>query len=131
SDDAETQKRADELVKNISKRVETARLLAATKLQLKFKDTPVKEALEQLSKKSEYQVVAHDPNNKLNDRKVTLETEEISFWEAFDKLCKAANLVDANPQDLVGQPVPVPPDGGPVPVPPGRLRPQVETLPIE
>jgi hypothetical protein len=118
SDDAETQKRAEELVKNISKRVESARILAPTKVQLKFKDTPVKDALAELSKQSKYQVVAHDPNNKLGDRKVTLETGELSFWEAFDKLCKAADLTEANPEDLVGQqpvPVPVPPNPGPLP----------------
>jgi len=138
SDDPEMQKRAEELVKKISKRAETSRLLAPTKVQLKFKDTPVKDALAEFSKKSGYQILAHDPNNKLNDRKVTLETEEISFWEAFDKFCTEAKVVEANPEDLGGGgPIPpnlpqenVPTPRGNAPLPPpqfgGRLQFQVQ-----
>jgi len=128
SDDAETQKRADELVRNITRRLDTTRLLTPTKVKLEFKDTPVKEALEELSKKSKYQIVLHDPHNKVGDRKVTLETKELIFWEAFDKLCKEANLVEASVEDLMAQPNPNP--GGPgKPVPPQTVPPIPNAVP--
>jgi hypothetical protein len=121
SDDAEIQKRADELVKIIEKRVETARLLAPTMIQLKYKDTSVKEAVADLAKKTGYNIYLHDPDNKLGDRTVTLETAEISFWEAFDKFCNVAKLVEANPQDVPGQVLPPPPWGIAAPPAPGGL----------
>ena len=42
---------------------------------------------------------------KLADRKITLETGEVSFWEAFDQLCLNAWLVEpaADAKEAVGR----------------------------
>jgi hypothetical protein len=100
SEDAETRMRAEKLVKNIEKRLETARLLQPTMVRLKYKDLPVKDAIAELSKASGCNIVLHDPDNKIGDRKITIETPEISFWEALDRFCKEAKLEEAKSQDI-------------------------------
>ena len=127
--DPETRRRAGELVAKLEKQVLAARVLAPTKVRLTFKDTPVKEAVAELAKKTGYNITLHDPQNALKDRKVTLDTGETTFWQAFDQLCVKAGLTEASQQDLMqAVPVPLPgriqPPRGILPVnPPGRVAP--------
>jgi hypothetical protein len=136
SEDTEVRRRAEELIKKIERRTESTKVLQPTKIHLVYKDTPLNEALADLRKKTGYNITLHDPDNKLKDRKVTVDTGEVAFWVAFDKFCAAAGLVDAKPEDLMpkvqpGQPGP----GGPVPpiqiqpVPPIKINPGVRPLP--
>jgi hypothetical protein len=133
SEDTEVRRRAEELVKKIEKRTESTKVLQPTKIHLVYKDTPVNEALADLRKKTGYNITLHDPDNKLKDRKVTVDTGEVAFWVAFDKFCAAAGLVDAKPEDLMPKVQPGP--GGPVPpiqiqpVPPIKINPGVRPLP--
>ena len=120
STDREVAQRATALVEKISKRGENARLSAPTVVELSFKDTPVPEAVAELSKKSGYPIVLGGDVAKLNDRKVTLETGKVPFWTALRMLCDAADLMEA---DGINNAFPRPdgpptgPRGGPVPVP--------------
>jgi hypothetical protein len=134
--DAETRRRAEELVQKIEKRGENARLLAAKRLHLVYKDTPLPEAVADFARKSGYNIALLDPLKKLADRKVTLDTGETTFWEAFDQFCEKASLVEATAKDLAqpprpggirrlpavpGQAVPLPapvPQPAPAPLPP-------------
>src|SRR4051812_43839701 len=102
--DAEVKRRAEELVAKIEKRTESVKLLVPTKVKLTYKDTPVTEAVADFAKKSGYNISVHDPKGVLKDRKITLETGEVSFWEAFDQFCLKANLSEARPQDLLTPP---------------------------
>ncbi|HZT83348.1 MAG TPA: hypothetical protein VFA26_24165 [Gemmataceae bacterium] len=113
SDDLEVRKAAEALVKKIEARAQVEKLLAPKRVKLACKDTPLKEALADFQKQSGYTIQLHDPENKLADRKVTLETGEVSFWEALDLFCKKAGLKEATPQDLFR--APPPPRGGPLP----------------
>jgi hypothetical protein len=130
SEDAEVRRRAGELVQRIEQRVETEHLLSPTKVQLSFKETTVREALNELHRQSGYDVVLADPRNKLKDRKVTLDTGETTFWEALDRLCERANLAEEGPPsagvDVAGRAV-APPLVPAAPAPPlvvgGRVRP--------
>jgi hypothetical protein len=144
SDDTEIRRRSEELVKKIEQRTASTKTLKATKIHLVFKDTPVAEAVAEIRKKTGYNITLHDPENKLKDRKVTVDTGEVTFWEAFDKFCVAANLVDAKPEDLIqkvqpGNPGPGVNPGGPniQPVPPEEtkpvkpIKPGVRPLPAE
>lgn len=109
STDAEVRKRSMELVSKISKRVESAELLTAKQVHLVYKNTPIKEAVEDLKKKTGYLIVLHDPENKLKDKKVTLDTGKTSFWTALDKFCEAAGVVEGDPN---ANPMGVPPGMG-------------------
>jgi hypothetical protein len=95
--DAEISRRAEELVSRIEKRGETAAILAPKKVKLSFKGTPVPQAVDELRKQSGYNIVLQDPKNVLKDRKVTLDTGEVSFWEALDRLCEKAELIEDEP----------------------------------
>jgi hypothetical protein len=119
NEDTEIRRRAEGLVKAIEQRTESTKVLQATKIHLVYKDTPLPEALADFRKKSGFNITLHDPDGKLKDRKITLDTGETVFWTAFDKFCAAANLVEAKQEDLVPQVQPGQPGGpGNVPNPP-------------
>src|SRR5262249_15725988 len=65
--DAEVQRRGLELIKKIEKRVEADTILKPKKLSLKFKDTPVNEAVDVINKKTGYAIQLFDPQKKLVD----------------------------------------------------------------
>src|SRR5262245_37824411 len=97
SDDAEIKKRAQELVGAIERRAESRQLLGPKMVRLQFKDTPLAEAVADLSKRSGYPILLNDPEGKLKDVKVTLDTGETTFWQALDLFCQKAGLVEGNP----------------------------------
>ncbi len=99
-DDAEVKARAAKLVTQIERRAESARELAATRVRLVYKDTPLAEAVADLRKKTGYAIQLYDPEGKLKGRKVTLDTGETTFWHAFDQFCQKAGVVEATAQDL-------------------------------
>src|SRR5262249_44281411 len=79
----------------------SAKILTPKRLRLTYKNTPLSEAIADFKKQSGYDIVLHDPDNKLKGRKVTLDTGETTFWEAYDQFCAKAGLVEASPQDLL------------------------------
>ena len=119
SKDMETRRRAVDLVTRMEKEAQAARVLAPRRLRLTYKDTPLKDALADFSQKSGYPLTLIDPQNKLKDRKVTLDTGDTTFWQAFDQFCAKAGLTEASQQALnQGVPFPQP---APVVFPMGRL----------
>ena len=94
--DVEVSKRSADIVARIEKRGETARLLAPKKVHLVYRDTPVAEAIADFAKKSGYPIQVVDPENKLKGRKISLDTGEVTFWQALDQLCTEAGLVEAD-----------------------------------
>src|SRR5262245_43839654 len=118
SNDAETRRRAEELVGKLSKLEETAKALTPTKVRLLYKDTPVADAVADFAKKTGFQIMLVGDTAKLADRKVTLDTGETTFWQALDQFCEKAGLVEAG---VAGRSIPV--DERPRPLPPGRRAP--------
>jgi hypothetical protein len=115
SRDMEVRKRAGELVGKIEKQVERNRILAPRRVHLLYKNVPLPEAIADLRARSGYNVVLHDPTNKLRERKVTLDTGNVPFWEALDQFCAKANLIEGDPSSM---PVAPPPPGFDLPPPP-------------
>jgi hypothetical protein len=101
SADMETSHRARELVARIEKKLETAAVLAPTRVRLVCKDMPVIAAVAELAKKANVKLQV-EPNSvaKVAQRKLTLDTGEVTFWEALDKLCAHAGLVETTGQNL-------------------------------
>ncbi len=121
ADDAEVRMRAQAIIQKTERKAAAEKLLAATKVKLSFKDTPLAEAVAEFNKKSGYTIQVHDPEKKLKDRTVTLDTGDVSFWEAFDQFCDKAGLVEASMQDLLRAAPGLPgrgPGGGILPPPP-------------
>src|SRR5262245_13277410 len=118
SEDMEIASRAKSLADRITARIENEQRLAPALVDLKFKDTPIEQAINELAKQSGSQITLGPDRSKLNGRKVTLETGRVPFWVAMEKLCEAAQLREtesASPmasemrttqfQQLGGQPV--------------------------
>jgi hypothetical protein len=128
SDDTEVKYRAKAILEKVEKKAIAEKVLAPTKVKLSFKDTPLADAVAEFNKQSGYTITVHDPESKLKDRKVTLDTGEVTFWEAFDRFCEKAGVVEATWQDVM-RPIPaLPPGGGPgggiLPPPPPIVPPK-------
>src|SRR5207248_2605294 len=95
------------------------------------------DAVAELARQSGYNIQVLGDRAALASRKITLDTGETTFWQAFDQLCEKGGLVENsnfNPNGggpyvqpgLPGQPVPPPP--------PQQLRPaqpvQVQPVPL-
>jgi hypothetical protein len=93
SADPEIRRRAEELVQRIEKRLETARLLQPKLVSLRYQNMPLVKAVEEFSRETHYpiQLVGIRPNPS---RTVTLETDGLPFWEAFQLFCQEAGLVE-------------------------------------
>jgi len=105
SPDQETSRRASELVQKIDAAVLTAKLLAPKRVKLDLSNTPVPAAVAELERQSGYVIhIALDV--AADNRKVTLATGDVTFWEAFDALCLKAHLVEVNPAAANKQPYP-------------------------
>src|SRR5262249_11216045 len=101
SDDAEVSKRAGDLLPKIERQAESLRLLTPKRVHLVYKNTPLSEAVADFQKKSGYRIYLHDPDGKLKERKITLETGETTFWHAAALFCGKADLSEASMEDLV------------------------------
>jgi hypothetical protein len=127
SEDAEVRRVATDLVKDIEARLQNARLLAPKRLRLQVKDMPVPDAVAELARLSGYPIQIQGDQAALAARKITLDTGDTTFWEAFDQLCRKAGLVQ---KSVPGQYMPaagyvrpprlrkVQPQQPPVPLPP-------------
>jgi hypothetical protein len=120
SEDAEVRKRIEEILPKIERQAESIRVLAAKRVNLVYKDTPLTEAVADFEKKSGYHIQLHDPDGKLQERKITLDTGETTFWHALGLFCDKAELTEASMEDLLRVP---PPPGGAPGGPPGGMRP--------
>src|SRR5262249_29032821 len=102
SKDVEVCKRAEHLVKKIEERVETDLTLKPTQVHLVCKDTLVKDAFKELSRLSGVVIDLGADQSKFANRKVTLDTGKITFWQAFDKLCEKAGVCESNLVNFYG-----------------------------
>jgi len=90
----ETRKRAGDLVQRIEKRLETAELTQPKMIRLVYNDTPVTEAVQDIARKTGFPVQIEGDQTKLANRKITLDTGEIPFWQAVDQFCEKAGFVE-------------------------------------
>lgn len=126
SDDAEVRKRAEELIPKIETQAESLRVLAPKRVHLVYKDTPLREAVADFQKKSGYTIQLHDPDEKLKDRNITLDTGETAFWHALELFCEKASLTEADERDVLQPPRPpvgIAPGVAPAVAPPPAKQP--------
>ena len=94
SSEAETKRRAAELITRLEEQLQSSKQLTPKKVHLQLKDVSVVDAVADLTKQSGYAIQIGGDKTKLTTRKITLDTGEVSFWEAFDKLCLTGGLVE-------------------------------------
>ena len=95
--DAEVCRRAEELIERIEKRLETARLLEAKRARLIFKDKPLADAIAELSRETGLQIQLGGDKSKVANQKITLDTGEVTPWQAFEQFCVKAGLTERVP----------------------------------
>lgn len=95
SPDSETHTRAARLLPRVTKLADSERFLAPTRVHLIYKDTPLPEALSDFGRQSGYGMALDEhASAKLADRRVTFDTGETTFWQAFDQLRRKAQIVE-------------------------------------
>ncbi len=94
SSDAEIRRRAGVIVTRIEKDIETARLLKPKRIHLVYRDTPISQAVADFAKESKYPLQFEGDRVRVATRKITLDTGDVTFWEALDKFCRAAGLME-------------------------------------
>ena len=103
SSDIETRQRAEALVERLEKMQASAKLLAPTRVTLKFADTPLPQAVAELAKQSKQTVTLGGDLTKLSGRTVTLDVSDAPFWQALEQFCTQAGLVES---PTVSAPIP-------------------------
>jgi hypothetical protein len=92
--DEETRRRAVDLVQRIERRQESAQLTQPKMVYLVYTDMPVTQAVQDIARKTGFQIQIEGDQTKLANRKITLDTGEIPFWQALDQFCQQAGLVE-------------------------------------
>jgi hypothetical protein len=90
--DVEIRTRCEKLVEKLEAKRIAQGLLTPKKVRLNVKGAAVLVAIEELQKISGYPIVIEGDRAPLTKRTVTLDTGEVTFWEAFDFLCEKGNL---------------------------------------
>jgi hypothetical protein len=98
--DAETGRRVAELIRLFEGQLLTRQILAPKEVSFKTKDSAVQPAIAELARESGYPIQFLGDATKFADKKVTLEGK-LPFWEALDRLCDQAGLMER--VDLVPQ----------------------------
>jgi hypothetical protein len=93
SNDPEVGRRAQSLARAIRKRIETAQFLYPLPLRLVYNDAPVARAVEDLAKRTKFPIEMVG-SARLASRRITLDTGETTFWQAFEQFCQKAGLVE-------------------------------------
>jgi hypothetical protein len=92
----EVRMRAANLVERIETRAAITSAIAGRKLHLKLDNQPVNSALKHLGALSACSFSMADPTSILAQRRITLDTGEVDFWQAFDRLCEHAGICEAD-----------------------------------
>lgn len=100
SNDEELRARASAVADRIERALRSERLLTAPKLALKFDNVPLDRAVTEFAAKTQIRCVLDKSKVTYPDRRVTLDTGEVPYWEAVHAFYRAAGLVeDDSPLD--------------------------------
>jgi hypothetical protein len=91
--DPEIRNRAALLLDRIERKIATERALAPTLVRLDYKDVRISDAFSDFAAKTGIRIQCQCENESvLRDRRVTLHTGEMRFWDAFELLCQKAEF---------------------------------------
>jgi hypothetical protein len=98
SNDPEVRRRAAEAAAVLIRKQESTEALQPKRVRLTLRDVTVAAALETFNRQTGASL-SLDPEalKRIGDRKVTLDTGDVTYWEAFDKLCDTAGLIEKGP----------------------------------
>jgi hypothetical protein len=94
--DMEVRRRAETLITRIEIQVATARALTPLRLRFVCKDMPVTEAVAEFAKQTGHPIQWSGDATKLAQQRITLDTGETTFWDAFQQLCAKAGIRESD-----------------------------------
>jgi hypothetical protein len=92
--DAETNRRIAELIRLFEEQVLIRQILEPKQVHLKLNGVSVQQAIAELANLSGYPIQFQGDATRFADKKITLDTGKISFWQALDKLCEQSGLIE-------------------------------------
>ena len=92
--DAETNRRIAELIRLFEEQLLTRQILAPKEVHLKLNGVSVQQAIAELASVSGYPIQFQGDATKFADKKITLDTGKLAFWEALDRVCEQAGLME-------------------------------------
>ncbi len=104
-DDPEVSRRARDLVRRVERRLDADKLLEPTRLRLSYRDVRLEDVAADLAKRTGMPIKV--VGRRVASREVTVETGEVTFWEALDRVGAAAGVTEEAPT-----PQRPPPDSG-------------------
>jgi hypothetical protein len=98
SSDLEVRRRAEDLIPRIEMKLETAHAIAPLAVHFKCQDKSVSDAIAEFAKLTGHPIQMIGDLSKLADRRITLDTGETTFWDAFGQLCAKAGIRESETQ---------------------------------
>jgi hypothetical protein len=100
SSDPEVQRRVHDLLTRIQVRVESARLIQPKRIRLVYADMPLTKAVEDIGRRTGVTINLTGDQQKNEKRKITLDTGDVTFWQAMDQFCQKSGLSENEPTAL-------------------------------
>jgi hypothetical protein len=98
SNDLEVRRRAEDLIPRIEMRLDTSRALTPLKVHFACKDKTVPEAVAEFIKQTGHPLQLMGDQSRLANRRITLDTGDTTFWDAYEQFCAKAGLREAENQ---------------------------------
>jgi hypothetical protein len=92
--DVEVNRRIAELIRRLEEQLLTRQILAPKEVHLKWNGVGVQQAIAELASLSGYPIQFQGDATKFADKKITLDTGKLAFWEALDRVCEQAGLME-------------------------------------
>jgi hypothetical protein len=103
--DLEIRRWADQLIPRIEVRRDTAHALDPLRVRFTCKDLPVPQAVAEFARQTGHPINLAGDVNRMADRRITLDTGDTTFWDAFAQLCAKAGIHES---EAIEQPQPNP-----------------------
>src|SRR5262249_28037289 len=92
--DVEVNRRIADLIRRLEEQILTRQILAPKEVHVKLNGVGVQQAIAELASLSGYPIQFQGDATKFADKKITLDTGKLPFWEALDKVCELAGLME-------------------------------------
>jgi len=94
TDDVETSRRLKELIRTFEERAITKQILEPKDVHLNVTDVTVQQAIAELAGRSGYPMQFIGDATKVAGKKITLDTGKVTYWQAVERLCEEAGLME-------------------------------------
>lgn len=91
--DPDVRRQCEDLIRRLELKAASSRLLAPKRVRLSYQNVSLADALVDFTKQTGF-VLKLEGEIRPSEKKISLDTGDVTTWEAFDRFCKAAGLVE-------------------------------------